>query len=405
MCRKHFPTLIAAALCSLAGTVSHAQMPDSGKQNCDSLYASLVTCWPGSLIYELYGHTAIRIKNTLTGEDWAFNYGMFSFDTPGFVMRFICGRTDYMLGVYPYGYFLEEYMERGSMVVEQELNLTVREKSRLYAALLVNARPENRTYRYNFLYNNCTTQARDIIERSVDGRIEYPPDGKAETYRSIIHTYASQSPWAEFGQDILLGAESDRPATQRQKMFAPLFFMKYADKAVVLSPGGGRRTLVKDTKTAVPAGTLRESTGFPLKPDMAAGIVLAVTAAVCAASLCLNKIWWGWEAALMTVQGLAGCITTFMFFFSELPTVGTNWLVAILNPVPLVYLPFRVRRIMKCRYDAYTPVAFAVETLFFIAMPLIPQDFSPAVYCFALSLCLHSATCAYMQNRLGWRKR
>ncbi|EKC52967.1 hypothetical protein OBE_12828, partial [human gut metagenome] len=39
------------------------------------------------------------------GEDWVFNYGMFSFNTPHFIYRFVKGETDYELGVTRYPYF------------------------------------------------------------------------------------------------------------------------------------------------------------------------------------------------------------------------------------------------------------------------------------------------------------
>ncbi len=44
----------------------------------DSVEVSLLTCSPGTEVYSLYGHTAIRVKSYTTGEDWVFNYGVFS---------------------------------------------------------------------------------------------------------------------------------------------------------------------------------------------------------------------------------------------------------------------------------------------------------------------------------------
>ena len=145
MGRFSFTALIitaAALLCNLAAGEMYAQTEvlrpkvsaTSGAPG-DSLAVSLITCEPGPQIYELYGHTAIRIRHMRTGDDVAFNYGMFNFDAPNFVMRFVLGETDYMLGVYPYEDFLEEYRLRGSKVIEQTLNLTAQEKERLLRAL------------------------------------------------------------------------------------------------------------------------------------------------------------------------------------------------------------------------------------------------------------------------------
>ena len=61
----------------------------------DSLRVSLLTCGPGEEAYSVYGHTAIRVQDQRTGEDWVFNYGVFDFDRPHFIWRFVLGQTDY----------------------------------------------------------------------------------------------------------------------------------------------------------------------------------------------------------------------------------------------------------------------------------------------------------------------
>lgn len=71
-----------------------------------------------------------------------FNYGMFSFDTPHFVYRFVKGETDYQLGITPYSYFESEYAFRGSSVYQQVLNLTYLEKISLLKLLQDNYLPE-----------------------------------------------------------------------------------------------------------------------------------------------------------------------------------------------------------------------------------------------------------------------
>ena len=76
-----------------------------GQEQRDSIRFSLMTCAPGQEIYSLFGHTAIRYENYTRGVDVVFNYGLFSFNTPNFVMRFVKGETDYQLGVIPYEYF------------------------------------------------------------------------------------------------------------------------------------------------------------------------------------------------------------------------------------------------------------------------------------------------------------
>ena len=75
----------------------------------DSIRISLLTCASGEEIYSLFGHTAIRYENYTRGIDAVFNYGIFNFNAPNFILRFALGETDYQLGVTDYERFAAEY--------------------------------------------------------------------------------------------------------------------------------------------------------------------------------------------------------------------------------------------------------------------------------------------------------
>ena len=238
----------------------------------DSLEVGLLTCSPGTEVYALYGHTAIRVRSCAPGgEDWVFNYGLFSFNRPHFIWRFALGECDYQVGAVPYRYFAEEYAGRGSSVYQQTLNLTAEEKERLWALLLDNLRPENREYRYNFFYDNCTTRARDRIEDAVDGEIVYPAQDTACTFRGIVHQYTADYPWAELGDDICLGAAADRPISAREEMFAPFRMLRYADGAVIRGADGRERPLVLSTHEVVKGSGVEAAAEFPCRRRRARG--------------------------------------------------------------------------------------------------------------------------------------
>ena len=107
----------------------------------DSVELSLITCSPHEEVYSLYGHTAIRLVDQRSGRDLTFNYGVFNFKAPHFVLRFVFGKTDYELGILPTGMFCDYYQQWGSEVAEQVLNLTAEEKALLLHALGVNLKP------------------------------------------------------------------------------------------------------------------------------------------------------------------------------------------------------------------------------------------------------------------------
>ena len=82
----------------------------------DSVEVSLLTCAPHEEVYSLYGHTALRWHDLHTGEDLAFNWGIFNFHKPFFVARFVFGLTDYELGVTELKPFFFYYRRWGAMV-------------------------------------------------------------------------------------------------------------------------------------------------------------------------------------------------------------------------------------------------------------------------------------------------
>lgn len=357
----------------------------------DSIRLSLITCAPGSEIYALFGHTAIRYQNLTRREDIVFNYGIFSFDTPHFIYRFVKGETDYRLGITPYRYFEAEYALRGSSVWEQELNLTRTEKYRLLALLEENYRPENRVYRYNYFYDNCTTRARDQIEKSIAGRVVYPEGDSLKTFRSIVHEFTAGFPWDEFGIDFCLGAEADRPITERLQMFSPFYMKDFASYAYIEDEEGNRRPLVLHERKIVDVEREADAP-FPVTPMMAASAFLALNVLVGWWQWRQRRIFWGWDILLYGGQGIAGCIVAFLFFVSSHPTVGSNWLLYLFNPLPLLYLPVMVFREIKHKKDAYHRINVVYLTSFTILFLILPQKFNLTVLPLALGLLVNAVS-------------
>ena len=59
---------------------------------------SLLTVSPSEdEVYTVYGHTALRVRDTSKKLDTVFNYGIFDFSKPNFIYRFAKGETDYRL--------------------------------------------------------------------------------------------------------------------------------------------------------------------------------------------------------------------------------------------------------------------------------------------------------------------
>lgn len=349
------------------------------KAQNDSINAYLLTCEPGKAIYELYGHTAIWIEDVGNGTDAVFNYGLFDFNTPHFVWRFTLGKTDYILGATRLRSFLREYSERGSEVFAQQLNMTQDESKKLYSLLIENSRPENRVYRYNFLYNNCATMALDKIEESINGTVTYNGPDSTLTFRDILTAHTNVRPWSEFAVDLIIGAEGDHPIEYRQEAFAPLYLKEMASNAVINDTAGIQRPLVFPyTRLVNPDHNV--DFGKPVfTPIHVMWIVLMLVLLFSLIGWYKDKPYWLVDALLFGTQGVGGIVIALMYFFSEHPTLDTNWLVICLNPIPLVFLPFMIHRIRHRHISFFLIAEFIVCTAFLVLSSVIPQRIEPAV--------------------------
>lgn len=304
----------------------------TAQERRDSVIVSLITCWPGADIYELCGHEAIRVRGE--GIDSVWNYGMFSFNQPNFVYRFVKGETDYMLGAYPFDHFMPEYILAGRKVVEQDLNLTADESQRLLAMLRTEARPENRTYRYNYVRDNCATRIVDRLDQATVDSIYYPDSLKYGTFRREMRAFHHDYPWYQFGIDLALGSGLDVPLKGRQEMFVPIEMMERAAGAKFADG----RPLVTETRVlnqGLDNATL-PPTPWYLTPLFASLIILLITIGLSAWMLKVRKvfplvytIWFG-------ICGLAGCIIAFLVFCSEHDSTSPNILMLWLNPLQFV---------------------------------------------------------------------
>lgn len=360
----------------------------------DSIVASLLTCSPGTEAYSLYGHTGLRIRNYTRQQDLVFNYGVFNFNTPHFVWRFVLGQCDYEVWPYPFEVFMEEYEKRGSSVMEQTLNLTQEEANRLFQLLIINSMPENRTYRYNFLTNNCTTRARDQIEAAVNGKVVYEGAPEELTYRGMLHQYTEDFPWSEQGNDILLGADCDTLLSGRAAMFLPAQLMRSMVYAQVYDAQNNRHPLVSRMETLLEARPRTLEPQFPLSPMMVGLLALALSVLVFVLERMVHRMMWGYDFLLMTLQGVAGILLCFMFLFSEHPTMDSNWQIWVFNPLPLLCMPWVLKRAIQKRVCAYHYANALCLTLFVVMMLWIPQDFSTLTL--PLALCLLTRPVSYL---------
>ena len=346
---------------------------------------------PGREVYSLFGHTALRIRDPRTGTDRIYNYGTFDFRQPYFVARFARGLLDYQLSVQRLDLMLAEYRREERAVFEQHLALPPATVQRLFEQLETNYLPVNRSYRYDFLFDNCSTRPRDAVERALGHRLDYGayrPPGLA--FRDLLQPYLEADPLLDLGIDLALGMPVDRAASPREAMFLPVELMQAFDAA---SLDGHPLVARTDTLVAAPAPLLpRPAPDWPTVLawlGLAAGLVLTLWPR--------PRLRLRFDRLLLGAVGLAGLVVLLLWVATEHRTTGPNLNVLWAWPTHLAAAFFAGRDARWAR--AYFGAAAAVTFLTLVAAPVLPQALHPAVFPLGLLLVLRCADRALLRRQ------
>ncbi len=346
---------LAIALCVAAPRPLGAQPPPPGVDAAldaaravrgASLEVSVLTFANGEVLWERFGHNALVVSDTVQGRSIAYNWGVFDFESPDFLVRFLTGDTRYWLAAYPTGAMFDAYVAEDRSARLQVLALTDVQKAALAEFVEWQSLEENRYYRYDYYLDNCSTRVRDAIDRALGGVLASslsnvpmaPRTWREETARV---TDGDWPPYA--GIHVALGRNADRALTRWHEAFLPGLLADHLATVQVGDGAGGVRPLVaRDT-------VLFTATRAPL-PDRAPsrlGAAIALGAALATLIVLLGQrsgapgiargalrtlafAWYLVAGLLGTALLLAGTVTKHAAY------MGTNATLAQVHPVLLV---------------------------------------------------------------------
>jgi hypothetical protein len=328
----------------------------------------------------MYGHTAIRVTDRQAGLDAVFNYGVFDFSTPNFLYRFAKGQTDYLMIGQKFRSFMPEYETDRRSVYEQVLNLSAEGKTQLFRALIENAKPENREYRYNFFMDNCATRVRDMIEKNSGAKVTFPESHPTETYRDLIQHFHHSFRWIDFGIDLVIGKKADAPVTSYGQMFLPEYLMnQFANAEIVVD--GKQQPLVSNTTTLLefPNAKLNSDIQWP---TIVFGIIFLVVAGISLRDFFLKKKSDWLDYSWLVFTGLSGIIIAWVTVYSEHPAVSPNFNLLWASPLNLVFAFIWKKRDWRKYSRNYFYFAGSLMLISFFT----GQQFNPATYFIILML-------------------
>ena len=168
-------------------------------------------------------------------------------------MKFVRGKLPFYLSTDNFDNFIAEYQQENRGITEQILNLTCAQKRNIISLLETNMMAQNRMYKYDFTFDNCTTRLRDLIEKATDSTVHFGEVlKKKETFRDLIYVYLNYNDkqWSKLGIDILLGSKMDVTVTPYQVMFLPDYLMQTFDSSTIDEKTFGKRK-TGDPKTSL----------------------------------------------------------------------------------------------------------------------------------------------------------
>jgi hypothetical protein len=340
---------------------------------------SLLTCDPGDELYSAFGHSAIRVFDKSSGQDFVFNYGTFDFNVPFFYVKFTQRTLDYMLSMTTYDRFLVEYNHNQRGVREQVLDLSEEQTNNMVEFLKVNYLPANRFYRYDFFYDNCATRIRDAMEEVLGNQLDWNEDLLAEqkTFRNLIDEYVIRLAWADFGIDLALGSVIDVKAKEREKQFLPDYMEAAFGRAMIVGDGP-TRPLVKENNLIMEFPE-RSSKLDVVNPYVIWWLFAILMMVITYIGFKRKRLFKGFDIAFFSILGLLGVLIVLLWFFTFHSQTKYNWNILWAFPGHLVLAFALLKNNTKTWVKNYLFFAMIMANITLVFWIFGWQSFHPSI--------------------------
>ena len=348
-------------------------------QLSEQAQVSLITCAEGEEIYALFGHSAIRINDPVNGIDNCYNWGMFEFDSDEivFATKFTKGRLKYYMAEQDFQYFMFEYEMSNRTVKEQVLNLTYKQKLELLEAINENYLLENRFYKYDFFFDNCSSRIRDILQKVTGENLQLKSHKNENEYslRELLNNSVSHMPWLTFGMDLALGSKVDIKADNNHMMFLPIYIYEIFKDADIQMNGKTQPFVIAE-RTLIDGVEHKPEASFWTSPSFLFWTLFVLTMVLTVAKVpYLTKIW---DGLLLFVFGLLGVLILFLWFGTDHETMRPNFNILWTHPIYLLFIiPLFSKKIHQKLNKVYLVQAIILFAVIIGAM-VIPQEFNTA---------------------------
>lgn len=312
---------------------------------------SVLTIGPGKSLNDAFGHNAFRIKDRGLGIDVAYGYGEYDFDAPNFYLKFAQGKLNYLISRDNFSDFHYHYVRYNRTIEEQVLDLSTEEKQELFNYLENNYKPENRRYLYDFFYDNCATQIRDVANTAVKSSITFttPQNFEPKTFRELIHDHVGLNSWGSFGIDIALGSVIDVKATANEHMFLPKYIHSFFGRAKI----NKSKNLVKSSSTIFKKKETITSSNFLLSPLMIMGLIAITILFITYKDNKKNTRSKWLDIILFGTSGIVGILLLLLWFATDHSATAQNYNVLWAVPLNIIVIAQLFKTRIKNWFKSY----------------------------------------------------
>ena len=374
-------TLASRLLLTFALILCSACIPawaDVGNAPGENLEVSLVTYGPGDIYWERFGHDAIELRDTVSGEEVDFNYGVFNFDEKNFFFNFARGRMHYLIDAEVTTDEEEFYKQAGRSITKQQLAFTPQQAAALRDFLFWNLRPENAGYNYDYYADNCTTRVRDALDRALGGvikaRLTKLPGGM--TYRQQTVRLMSAQPWLMLILDLGLGPYADQPLNAWQESFLPEVLQTNIRAVSIANSQGGTQPLLQSEDLLSP-NRLNAPPVTPPDLRIPLGIVgLLFATLIVLAWHRAPSIYALLGSIFLLFAGIAGLLMLVLWTLTEHHSAWANANLLLFNPLAFLLMPSIWRARQKIASSGSINRVMLLQLLATLAAPalhLLPE--------------------------------
>ena len=372
-----------------------------------TLTVHLLTMEPGDRVWEVFGHNALVIRDSETGFEAVYNYGIFDQFSAGFYPRFLKGRMMYMVRAQLLSDILPYYRHHNRRVWAQELDLEPTRKARLAQLLATAVLPENYIYPYQYYLNNCSTKLRDVLDTVLDGALRAATDGPptGATWRQHTRRLTATHPLGYLGIDLVLGPKGDELTNRWQEMWIPMKLRDTAGALFLARADGSRTPLVRSEEVWVDSARGPEPVAAPsltplfLLVGLATALVLALLGYAAAAGSAPGRFALGLCGLLWGGFCFVAGVTMILMYWTDHEFMYWNQSVLLFSPLGagvaagLLRVAWKGRTGLWGRRFVLGSLVLAIAALI---LNLIPATMSGNREMIAFALPVHLSLCWVM---------